>query len=166
MINNFGLAAFWFLLTSVVVRGDGAQLVLDLGADVESVDELVDELLRHRLVGSCELLERLVWVRISLTAEYGLDSFSHNRPCVVEVVVELLLVEDELAEPLQCAFERDDAMSDGHSDISEYGRVGEVALEPAYRQLCCEELKYGVSYAEVALAILVVDGVDLMRHCA
>ena len=45
-------------------------------------------------------------------------------------------------------------------------RVGEVALESADGQLSGEELEYGVSHAEVALTVLVVDGVDFMRHCA
>ena len=57
-------------------------------------------------------------------------------------------------------------MSDRNADIAEHGGVGEVALESADGQLSGEELEYGVSHAEVALTVLVVDWVDFMWHCA
>ena len=97
--------------------------------------------------------------------EDGLDGFCHYCPCVVEVFLELLLVEDELAQTLECALDSDYAVAERYAYVAQNGRVGEVALQTAHGELLCEELQNGVSHAEVALRVLEVDGVHLVRHC-
>lgn len=126
----------------------------------------MDSVLVHVLVGACESLECLVRVWISFTAQYGLDSFSHDSPSVVEVTLESLFIEDELAESLESALYGNDGMTERHTDVAEHGRVGKVSLETADREFLAEELEYGVCYAEVAFRVFIVDRVDLMRHCA
>ena len=115
--------------TGVVERSDSHQFCLYCVADVECLNELVDALLCHVLVCTCECLESLVRMRISLATENGLDGFSHDSPCIVEVFLQLLLVEDELAQTLQCALDGDDAVSERHAYVAENGRVGKVAAD-------------------------------------
>ena len=57
-------------------------------------------------------------------------------------------------------------MCEGHADVAYDGRVGEVALQAAYRQFLCQECKHGVGHAHVSLAVLEVDGVHLVGHGA
>jgi hypothetical protein len=57
---------------------------------------------------------------ISLTTEDCLDSLSHNCPCIVKVALQSLLIEDELAESLECALDSDNTMTERHTDVTEY----------------------------------------------
>ena len=52
----------------VVVGSDVHEFSLHAVAHVKSLDKLVDGLLVHLLVGACESLQSLVWMRISLAA--------------------------------------------------------------------------------------------------
>ena len=57
-------------------------------------------------------------------------------------------------------------MPEGHADVADDSTVGEVALQTADGQLLCQEGEDGVGHAEVAFRVLVVDGVDFVRHSA
>ena len=105
-------------------------------------------------------------MRIGFTAQDGLDGFGHDGPCVVKVLAQLLLVEDELPQAFQRTLDGDDAVSERYADVAQYSGIREVALQAAHRQLLCQELQDGVGYPEVSLAVLVVDGVHLVRHGA
>ena len=118
------------------------------------------------LVGACESLESLRSMRLSFTAQDGLDSFSHYSPSVVKVALKSLFVEDKLAESLECALYSDDRMTERHTDVAEHGGVGKVTLKSADRELLAEELENSVSDAEVAFRVFVVDRVYLVWHCA
>ena len=104
-------------------------------------------------------------MRISLAAKYCLYSLCHYCPCVVEVFLQLLLVEDELAQTLECALYCDYAVAERYAHVAQHGRVGEVALQTAHGELLCEELQHGVCHAEVALRVFEVDRVHLVWHC-
>ena len=52
----------------------------------------------------------------------------------------------------------------GITEVSHNCRVGQVSLEPGYRQLVSEMSKQGNGHAEVSLSILEVNRVDLVRH--
>ncbi len=73
-------------------------------------------------------------------------------------------MEDELTQSLQCALDGDNAMTQRHTNITQYGTVGKVALQTANRELLSQELKYGISNAQVTLTVLVVDRVHLVWH--
>ena len=88
----------------------------------------MDGFLGHVLVGACERLQSLVWMWVCLATEDGLDGFCHYSPCVVEVFLELILVEDELAQTLECALDSDYAVTERYAYVAQNGRVGEVAL--------------------------------------
>ncbi len=100
-----------------------------------------------------ESLQCLIWMRISLTAKDGLDSLSHYSPCIIQIFLQLLLVEDELAQALQCTLDGDDAVTERHTDVAEHGAVGKVTLQAAYWKLLCQELENGIGNTEVTLAI-------------
>ena len=134
-------------------------------ADVEFLYELVYRLLRHLLVCTGKCLQCLVWMRICLTTKYRLDSLSHDSPCVVEVGAYLVLVEDQLVQALQSALDCYHAMAQRHSNVTENCRVGKVALQTAYRELLCEELKNGIRHTHITLTVLEVDRIHLVRHC-
>ena len=61
----------------------------------------MDGLFSHVLVGTSQCLQSLVWMWVSLTTEDGLDSLSYDSPGIIQVFLQLLLVEDELAQSLQ-----------------------------------------------------------------
>lgn len=154
------------LHAGVVMRRDGHELLLDAVADVERLDEVVDGLLCHGLVGARKRFQSLVRMWVAFAAEDGLYGLGYHGPCVVKVLFYLLFVQDELAQSLQRACYGDDAVPQGHTDVAEHGRVGQVALQTADGQFGGEKCEHGVGHAEVALAVFVVNGVDLMRHGA
>ena len=94
----------------------------------------MDGLFCHVLVGTSQCLQSLVWMWVSLTTEDGLNSLSYDSPGIIQVFLQLLLVEDELAQSLQGTLDSDDAMTERHTDVTEYGTVGftlcGIALEP------------------------------------
>ena len=110
-------ASVGVLDAGVVVRRYGHEFRLHAVAHVECLDEFVDCLFGHVLVGACERLQSLVWMRVCLTTEDGLDGFCHYCPCVVEVFLELLLVEDELAQTLECALDSDYAVAERYAYV-------------------------------------------------
>ena len=152
--------------SGVVVRCYCHEFGLDAVADIECLYEFVDCFLCHVLVGACECFKCLVRVRIGFAAQYGLYGFCHHCPCVVEVGCQLLFVEYKLAQSFECALHCNHSVTERHAYVTEYSRVGKVALQAAYGQLLCEELQHCVGYAEVAFAVFEVDGVHLVRHCA
>lgn len=74
------------------MRCDSHHLGLYLIADIKSLDEVVDSLLGNGTVRTCQSLQRLIGMRILLTAQDGLQSLSDDGPCVVEVLVDFLLI--------------------------------------------------------------------------
>ena len=124
----------------------------------------MDGLFCHVLVGTSQCLQSLVWMWISLTTEDGLNSLSNDSPGIIQIFLQLLLVEDELAQSLQGTLDSDDAMTERHTDITEHGTVSKVALQTAYRELLSQELKDGIGYTQVTLTVLVIDRVYLMYN--
>lgn len=107
-------------------------------------------LLGHVLVGAGKRLQSLIRMWVSLATQDGLNGFCHYRPGVVEVFLQLLFMKNELAKSLQSALNGNNAMTERYTDVTQYGTVGEVALQTAYRKLLCQELEYGIGYAQVA----------------
>ena len=64
------------------------------------------------------------------TPEYGLDRFGDNRPVGLEIPVEGVLIEYELAEALLEGGQGDEAVRERNSYVPADGRVGKVALQP------------------------------------
>ena len=89
-----------FLNTCIIAWCDGHELCLYAVADLQLLDKLMDSLFRHMLVGTGQGLQCFIGMRIGLTTENGLDGFSHNSPIVLKVVIDSLLVEKQLAQPL------------------------------------------------------------------
>ena len=127
---------------------------------------MVYGLLGHLLVGARQRLQGLIGVGVGLAAQDGLYGLGHHGPGLLQVVAQALLVQDELAQSLQRALEGDEAVAHGHAHVAQHGRVGEVALQPAYRQFLCQECQDGVGHSQVALRVLVVYGVHLVGHGA
>ncbi len=100
----------------------------------------------------------------SFATEDRLECFGYDGPVVLKILVEGILVEEYLPEALTQALQCDEAVCQGHTDIAQYGRVGEVTLQARDGELASKEAIDGVRDAEVTLCILEVNGVDLMRH--
>ena len=111
-------------------------------------------LLCHMGIGAGKRLQCLVWMWISLTTKDGLDSLSYYSPGIIQVFLQLLFMKDELTQALQCALDGDDAMTERHTDVTEYGAVSKVALQTANRELLCQELEDGIGNTEVTLTVL------------
>ena len=92
-------------------------------------------LLGHMGIGAGERLQSLVWMWISLTAKDGLDSLSYYSPGIIQIFLQLLLMEDELTQALQCALDGDDAMTERHTDIAEHGTVSNWRMALAMPRL-------------------------------
>ena len=74
----------------------------------------------------------------SLDAEKGgrvWYGFGNDGPVVVEVGADCVEVYDELAEALECRLDGDEGVGEWHTEVADYGRVGEVALQTRDRQL-------------------------------
>ena len=68
---------------------------------------------------------------------------------------------------LESPFDRtpsDQRVTDRDADITQHRGIGEIALPSRYGQLVCKETQQCVRNAQIALAILEVDRVDLVRH--
>ena len=72
--------------------------LLDFGGDIECLDEGGDGVGGDLLIGAGELLQRLVGVGVAHGTENGLDGFGHHGPVALQVAIEGLLVEEQLAE--------------------------------------------------------------------
>ena len=99
---------------------DGSQFGLDAVTHLECVNEVADALGRDGGICACESFEGLVGVRISFSAEYGLYSFGAYCPAVVEVAVDGVLIEQELAQSLECRLERYDHVAHRHTNIAQH----------------------------------------------
>ena len=55
-------------------------------------------------------------------------------------------------------------MSHRDAHVAQYRRVGQVALQTAYRQFLCQELQHSICHTHVTLRVLEVYGVYLMWH--
>ena len=152
--------------TCIVRRGDCHKLCFDSFANIQCLDEFVNSLLCHLGVCTSESLECFVRMWISFTTKNGLYGFCYDSPCVVKVSLKSLLVEDKLAQTLECALDGDNAMTKRSADVTENGRVGKIALQTTYRKLSCKELKNSVCDTEVTFRVLEVNRIDLMRHSA
>ena len=108
---------------------DFAQLGFDFIRHMECVDEGRDAFGCHGGVGACESLESLVGLGIALATKYSLYGLGHYAPCVVEVGVDGIAVEQELAEALHGRSNGYESIGHGHTDVAEHGRVGKVALQ-------------------------------------
>ena len=101
---------------------------------------------------------------ICLTAKDSLDSLSYNCPCIIQIFLQFLLVKNQFTQALQCTLDSNDAMTERHTDVTEYGTVSKVALQAANRKFLCQELKNGIGYAQVTFTVLIIDRIHLVRH--
>ena len=111
------------------MRRDGAQLLLHGIAHGQCVNKRMDRLLGHRLVGARQCLQRLVRLRIALSAQDGLNALGNDRPTVLQVAVQSALVEQQFAQALQKALESDLNMRQRHTHVAQHRRVSQVALQ-------------------------------------
>ena len=91
-------------------RRDGTQFLLDGIIDVECVNEAGYALRSHALIGARERFERLVGVGVALSAEDSLYALGDDRPGILQILAQLLLVENELAQSLESAVESDEGV--------------------------------------------------------
>ncbi len=75
---------------------------LYLVAHLKGVDESRDALFCDSGVDTCKLLECLIGVGITLTAQNGLDSLGNHAPHRVEIAVDCSLVQQQLIHALEC----------------------------------------------------------------
>ena len=120
----------------------------------------------HVLIGTCQGLQCFVWMWISLATQDSLYSLSHYCPCIVQIFLQLLLVQDELAQALQGALNSNHTMPQRNTDVAKNRTVGQVTLQTAYWQLLSQELKNGIGNTQVTLTVLEVDRIYLMGHSA
>mmetsp|Transcript_106938 Transcript_106938/g.319764 ORF Transcript_106938/g.319764 Transcript_106938/m.319764 type:complete len:425 (+) Transcript_106938:335-1609(+) len=153
-------------VANVVEWRDCFQLVLDAVSHTEAVDERVDALLRHRLVGPCELLQRFVRIWVLLTPQDALQRLGDDNPIALEVSPDGRLIDQQLPEPTLDGRERYCGVPERDPQIPQDRGVGEVALQSAHGQLLRQMLEDRVGHAEVALSVLKVNRVDLVRHGA
>ena len=113
---------------------------------------------------TCESFERLIWVRVVLSAENGLNRLCHYSPVSFKVSTDSIFVKDELAESLLEGVERNHRMCERHADVAENSRVGKVTLQTRDRQFHRKMSVEGICHSEVTFGILEVDRVHLVRH--
>src|SRR3546814_11399853 len=70
----------------------------------------------------------------------------------------------QLAKAAEQRLKSDPCVAERGAERAQYGRVGQVALPAADRQLGGEVFEQRVGDAEVALGVLEVDRIDLVRH--
>ena len=97
----FACCCFLSLHAGIGAGGDGPQLLFHGIADIEGVDEASDGSSIDTLIGTCECLKGFIGIGICLATEDGLDAFGNDSPGIVQVLLQLLLIEDELAQPLE-----------------------------------------------------------------
>ena len=149
-----------------MVRVQGAQALLHVLGHVQGFDEREDVRFPDPFLSAGELLEALVGLWVARPAEDGLDALGHHGPLGVQVALDRLLVQQQLAQPLHHGVHRDQRVGHGHADVARHRAVREVALQAADGELLREMPELGVGQPEVALGVLEVDGVHLVRHGA
>ena len=109
-------------------------------------------------------LQLFVRIGQAVAAHHRLHGFGQHFPGGVEVGGEPLRIDAELAQAAQQRIEADQRMAERGAQRAQHGRIGQVALPAADRQLGGEMFEQRVGDAEVAFGILEVDRVDLVRH--
>ncbi len=138
-----------------MVAGGGRQFQFgDEGAQVGFADA----------AATGERLEPFVGRGQTMPAHDRLDRLGQHLPGGVEVGRQALRVGTELAEAACQRIECDQGMPEGGAERPQHGRVGQVALPAADRQLFGEMAEHGIGEAEVAFGVLEVDRVDLVWH--
>ena len=76
---------------------NGTKLLLHLSTDSQPLYEILNGFFRYCLVRTRQGLQSLIRMRICLPAQNRLDSFGHDRPTVVQIGIDGLTVEQQLA---------------------------------------------------------------------
>ena len=113
----------------------------------------------------CELLQLLVGGIGALSPHHRLDRLGQHLPALVKVLLQTQRVDCHLGEAREERCVGDHGVGHAHTDVAHDGGVGEVTLEARGGQLGGEVGEECVREAQVAFAVLEVDGVHLVRHC-
>ena len=85
------------LFSYIILRGDNQNLLFYRVAYIQLFNKLLDTLLGDSCISAGKGFESLVWVRITLAAQYGLDTLCNHCPVSLKVPVKGSLIEDKLA---------------------------------------------------------------------
>ncbi|CAH0258498.1 hypothetical protein SRABI03_03388 [Microbacterium foliorum] len=99
-----------------------------------------------------------------LGADDGLDRLGEDLPVHVEVGEQDIARQRDRVQPAAQVVDREQRVSEGHTDVALGGRVREVALQAAGHQSLTEGREQSARDLEVRLGVLEADRVDLVRH--
>mmetsp|Transcript_18532 Transcript_18532/g.52049 ORF Transcript_18532/g.52049 Transcript_18532/m.52049 type:complete len:287 (+) Transcript_18532:265-1125(+) len=152
-------------VADVVAGGELLQILLCMGRQTfNAIDKLHHRLLRH-LLPPRECLELLVRVGHRVPAHDCLDGLRKHLPAVVQVPIKDGAVELQLGHALQSRGIGKQGVPQAHTQVAQHCGVSEISLPSTDGQLVAHVVHGGVGHAQVALAVLKVDGVYFMGHC-
>ena len=103
-------------------------------ADLQRVDKLLDGLLGNACIRPRKRFQCFVWLRITFAAQDGLEPSSHYRPALIQVGTHSRFVQPTFASAFQEALEGDFDVCHRDADVSNHGRIRQVALQTGDRQ--------------------------------
>ena len=83
---------------------------------------------RYSLVRTSQSFQSLIRMRICLPAQNRLDGFGHDRPAVVQIGIDGLTVQQQLAQTFQRALDGNYHVPHRYTDIAQDCGVRQVAL--------------------------------------
>src|SRR5207342_1064291 len=139
------------------------QALPGIGRQVQGCDEFAHRGLGDALsAGQC--LQLFVRIGQAMAAHYRLHGFGQDFPGGIEVGGKALGIDAELVQAALQRLEADQHVAERGAQRAQHGRIGEVALPAADRQLGGKVFEQRAGDAEVAFGVLEVDRVDLVRH--
>src|SRR5690625_1741961 len=111
-----------------------------------------------------ERLELFVGFRQPVATHHRLYRFGQHFPAIVQICVDRLGVELELAQTTHARGIGNGTITQRDPEVAQYGRVGQVTLPAGNGQLFRQVTQYGIGKPQVAFGVFEVDRVDFMRH--
>ena len=100
----------------------------------------------------------------AIAAHHGLNRLGQHFPGGVQVCGQCFFVQLQLVQACHERLVRQHGVAQAHAHVAQHGRVGQVALPAANRQLLAQVLEHRIGQAQIALGVFKVNRVDLVRH--
>ena len=137
-------------LADIGARGQRQQLLARFGRHLERADEFLQRLARDALAAR-QFLQLLVRILDAVAAHHRLHRLGQHFPGVVQVCLQARRVDFQLVQAAQAGLDADQRVAEGHADIAQHRRIGQVALPARDRQLVGEVAQHRVGEARDCL---------------
>ena len=109
------------------------QLIFYIISNIQGINKSFNHLRVNLFIGAGQIFELLIWIWIILPPQNCLDCLGNNGPVIFKIFSDSLFIKDKFIYSLDKRFNRNQAVPDWYTDITQDGRISKVPLEPGNR---------------------------------